>query len=91
MQWTPLATDALLPSGDLGSQMSNAMSPLYMNASQPNLLLNLQNNNDGIETYASMIGLHSKNLFGTCLGVWLILVAAHHRPICHCLGHRLLL
>lgn len=72
----PLATDALLPSGDLGSQMSNATSPLYMNASQPNILLNLQNNNDGIETYASMIGLHSNNVFGTCLGIWLILVAA---------------
>jgi hypothetical protein len=72
----PLSTDALLPSGDIGSQMSNAASPLYMNATQSNTLLNLQQNDDGIATYANMIGLRSENLFGTCLSIWLSLVAA---------------
>jgi len=72
----PLSTNALLPSGDIGTQMSNPASPLYMNATQSNTILNLQQNNDGIATYANMIGLRSENLFGTCLAIWLIIVAA---------------
>lgn len=72
----PLSTNAFLPSGDLGSAMSNPSSPLYLNASQSNILLNLQENNDGVEIFASMIGLRSENLFGTCLGIWLAIVAA---------------
>lgn len=72
----PHSTNAVLPSGDIGSQMSNPTSPLYMNATQSNILLNLQQNSDGIATYANMIGLRSENLFGTCLAIWLIIIAA---------------
>ena len=75
-RYDPLSTNATLPQGSTGSAMSDATSPLYMNASQPNTLLNLGSSQDGIKTYASMIGLQPQNLFGTCLSVWLIIIAA---------------
>ncbi|UZJ52361.1 hypothetical protein CBS101457_001681 [Exobasidium rhododendri] len=73
-RFSPLSTNATLPSGDLGTAMSDVTSPVYMNAGQANSLLNLGDTHDGIKAYASMIGMQSENLFGTCLGIWLIIV-----------------
>ncbi|CAO1620709.1 unnamed protein product [Parajaminaea phylloscopi] len=71
----PLSTMATLPTGDVGDQMSNASSPLYLNASAPQTLLNLDDAYTGIPAYARMIGLQSSDLFGTCLAIWLVIIA----------------
>lgn len=70
-----LSTVAKLPSGDIGEQMSTPTSPLYMNAAQPNVLVNLNNSHTGIEAFASSVGLYAPDLYGTCLAIWLIIVA----------------
>lgn len=70
-----LDTNATLPDGDIGMQMGNPTSSLYMNTSQPNTLLNLGSGADGMQTFAAVIGLDPSSLFGTCLIVWLAIVA----------------
>lgn len=70
-----LDTNATLPSDEIGSQMNNVTSPLYMNASQPSSLLNLGRGENGIETYAAAIGIQSSSFFGTCLTIWLAIIA----------------
>ncbi|EPQ25623.1 uncharacterized protein PFL1_06803 [Pseudozyma flocculosa PF-1] len=72
----PLYSRANLPAGDIGAQMGDPTSKLYMNASQPNVLLNLDGARTGMEAFAQIVGLRPQDLFGTCLAVWLILVAA---------------
>ncbi|KAN0063270.1 hypothetical protein ACQY0O_004434 [Thecaphora frezii] len=72
----PLYTRANLPAGDIGTQMTNSSSTLYMNSSQPNVFLNLDGAKSGIEAFAGVIGLRPKDLFGTCIAVWLVIVAS---------------
>jgi hypothetical protein len=67
---------ALLPSGDIGAQMGNSSSPLFMDERMPNNLLDLGAVYTGIEAYARMIGLRESQLFGTCLAIWLLIIAA---------------
>ncbi|PWN33935.1 uncharacterized protein FA14DRAFT_161549 [Meira miltonrushii] len=70
-----LATNTFLPEGDVGAQMQNASSPLFMNSQQENKLLNLGTSSTGMERYASAVGLQASSFFGTCLTIWLALVA----------------
>lgn len=71
----PLATNATLPSGDLGAQFNNASSPLYLNSSAPQAFLNLGDVYTGIPAYARIVGLQTADLFGTCLAIWLVIIA----------------
>lgn len=70
-----LATNATLPTGDLGNQFANTSSPLYLNSSAPQSLINLNGSYTGIPAFAHMIGLGAEDLFGTCLAIWLLIVA----------------
>lgn len=70
-----LSTNAFLPEGDVGTQMQNSSSPLFMNSQQENGLLNLGRSSTGMERYASAVGLQASSFFGTCLTIWLALVA----------------
>ncbi|KAI3493256.1 hypothetical protein L1887_42097 [Cichorium endivia] len=71
-----LATNASLPSGDISQQFDNRTSPLYMNRQADNRLLNLDGARAGMDAYAHAIGLRTRDLFGTCLAIWFLIVAA---------------
>ncbi|GAC96401.1 integral membrane protein [Pseudozyma hubeiensis SY62] len=71
-----LYTNASLPSGDIDAQFSNASSPLYMNQQAPNRFMNLDGARAGMDAYAHAVGLRPRDLFGTCLSIWLLIVAA---------------
>lgn len=71
----PSATSATLPTGEVGAQFGNTSSPLYLNSSAPQSLLNLNGTFTGIPAYARMIGLQTADLFGTCLAIWLVIIA----------------
>ena len=73
-----LSTNATLPEGDIGSQMNNISSPLFMDINQPNRLLNLGSTSTGMERFAAVIGVDASSLFGTCLVIWLAIVAYRH-------------
>ncbi|EST07550.1 TRP-like family [Kalmanozyma brasiliensis GHG001] len=75
-QYNLLRTNATLPSGDVGTQFSNQTSPLYMNAQAPNRFMNLDGARAGMDAYAHAIGLRTRDLFGTCLSIWFLIVAA---------------
>ncbi|MCO5589989.1 hypothetical protein L7F22_043958 [Adiantum nelumboides] len=70
-----LSTNTFLPEGDVGTQMQNSSSPLFMNSQQKNGLLNLGTSSTGMERFASAVGLQASSFFGTCLTIWLALVA----------------
>ncbi|PWN51458.1 hypothetical protein IE53DRAFT_386168 [Violaceomyces palustris] len=74
--YQPLATNATLPVGDFATQISNRSSPIFMDASKPNVFLNLNGSRDGMEAFAYMLGMRPQDLFGTCLAIWLAIVAA---------------
>ncbi|KAJ9478360.1 Integral membrane protein [Pseudozyma hubeiensis] len=71
-----LYTNASLPSGDIDAQFSNVSSPLYMNEQAPNRFMNLDGARAGMDAYAHAVGLRPRDLFGTCLSIWLLIVAA---------------
>ncbi|PWN39658.1 hypothetical protein IE81DRAFT_279707, partial [Ceraceosorus guamensis] len=71
-----LETGARLPAGDVGTQMGVRESPLYLDPAMPNQLLDMGNVHTGIEAFARIVGLRASELFGTCLAIWLIIVAA---------------
>lgn len=72
---SPFGTNASLPAGDIGTQMDNTSSPLYMNHSAPQTLLNLNSSYTGIPAFAQVSGLAPTDLFGTCVAIWLLVVA----------------
>lgn len=75
-QFDLLATNATLPSGDIDAQFSNTSSPLYMNQQVANHFMNLDGARAGMDAYAHAVGLRTRDLFGTCLSIWLLIVAA---------------
>ena len=75
-QFDLLATNATLPSGDISEQFANRTSPLYMNEQAANRLMNLDGARAGMDAYAHAVGLRTRDLFGTCLSIWLFIVAA---------------
>ncbi|KAJ1585080.1 hypothetical protein NDA12_007065 [Ustilago hordei] len=75
-QFDLLTTNATLPSGDISTQFSNTSSPLYMNERVPNRFINLGGARAGMDAYAHVVGLPTRDLFGTCLSIWFFIVAA---------------
>ncbi|KAJ1028715.1 hypothetical protein NDA16_001881 [Ustilago loliicola] len=75
-QFDLLSTNATLPSGDISTQFSNISSPLYMNQQVANRFMNLDGARAGMDAYAHAVGLRTRDLFGTCLSIWLLIVAA---------------
>ncbi|SPO24758.1 uncharacterized protein UTRI_01730_B [Ustilago trichophora] len=75
-QFNLVSTNATLPSGDISSQFSNRTSPLYMNDQAANRLMNLDGASPGMDAYAHAVGLRTRDLFGTCLSIWFLIVAA---------------
>ncbi len=78
-RWDALHANAFLPqsSTDLANQMiNNITSPVFIDQSTPNIFLNLNGTDTGLEAYARMVGLQASDVFGTTTGIWLLLIAA---------------
>jgi len=61
---------------ELASQIANTQSPLYLDESASNPLLDLYNTPSGIESFAYALGLRPQDLFGTCLAIFMMLAGA---------------
>ncbi|OCF36726.1 membrane protein [Kwoniella heveanensis CBS 569] len=64
------------PSPAFASQMNDARYPLYIDANSMNPVIDLRNAPHGMESFALAVGLRPQDLFGTCLSIFLIIVAA---------------
>ncbi|CAO1618181.1 unnamed protein product [Jaminaea pallidilutea] len=71
----PLATNATLPTGNIASSFTDSGNPLYLDPQLPQSLLNLNGSYTGIPAYATVIGLNAGDMFGTCLAIWLLILA----------------
>lgn len=60
---------------EFADQVTDPALPLYLDDATFNPLFNLYNRAPGIESWAFAIGLRPQDLFGTCLVIFLILVA----------------
>ncbi|KIR33629.1 membrane protein [Cryptococcus deuterogattii MMRL2647] len=57
-------------------QMTDPQYPLYLDADAFNPVLDLHNSPDGMESFATAVGLRPQDLFGTCLAIFLCITAA---------------
>ncbi|WVQ82236.1 hypothetical protein IAT38_004364 [Cryptococcus sp. DSM 104549] len=64
------------PSAAFQSQISNPIYPLYLEEDAFNPLLELHQSSNGMESFATAVGLRPQDLFGTCLALFLCITAA---------------
>jgi hypothetical protein len=57
-------------------QMNSDIYPLYLDTAAYNPLIDLRSSSNGIEAFATAVGLRKQDLFGTCLAIFLMLAAA---------------
>ncbi|KAF8638547.1 hypothetical protein AX17_002090 [Amanita inopinata Kibby_2008] len=75
--WNPLATLPYSPPQSFADQLADPSSPIFVNATAPNLLFTLpQNSTRGITAFAYTVGLRPEDLFANCLILFLGIVAA---------------
>lgn len=58
------------------TQMTDPQYPLYLDADAFNPVLDLHNSPEGMESFATAVGLRPQDLFGTCLAIFLCITAA---------------
>nr|VWO96100.1 Regulator Ustilago maydis 1 protein [Ganoderma boninense] len=76
-RWNPLTVQPYNPSSDFADQFSDPSSPIFINDSAPNFLFQLPPNaTTGISAFAWSVGLRPQDLFGTCLSLFLAILAA---------------
>lgn len=59
-----------IPTG-FADQVSNSSSPLYMDSNAQNMFMNMRNSDDGLESFATAVGLRSRDMYGTCVSLFL--------------------
>ncbi|KAK8864265.1 hypothetical protein IAR55_001511 [Kwoniella newhampshirensis] len=64
------------PSTAFTSQMTNPLYPLYLDETAFNPMLDLHNSSQGMQSFATAVGLRPQDLFGTCLVIFLLLTLA---------------
>ncbi|OCH94267.1 hypothetical protein OBBRIDRAFT_723169 [Obba rivulosa] len=75
--WDPLTVPPFDPPAEFADQLSNQSSPLFIDATVPNVLFQLPDNaTSGITSYAWSVGLRPRDLFGICLTIFLAIIAA---------------
>ncbi|KAI6034955.1 hypothetical protein F5J12DRAFT_790051 [Pisolithus orientalis] len=75
-QWNPLQTQPYNPPSDFADQLSDSNSPLYVNPSISNTLFLLPNGtHNGMEAFAWSVGIGPRELFRTCLILFLAILA----------------
>ena len=55
--------------------MTNPAYPLYLDSASFNPLINLHSSSNGMQSWATAVGLREQDLFGTCLVIFLLLAA----------------
>ncbi|CAL1700205.1 unnamed protein product [Somion occarium] len=75
--WNPLAAEPYNLPSNFVDQLNDPSSPLYLDASIPNTLYRLpQNATTGISSFAYSVGIRPQDLFGTCMALFLAIIAA---------------
>ncbi|KAI6100227.1 hypothetical protein F5141DRAFT_325682 [Pisolithus sp. B1] len=75
-RWNPLQTQPYDPPSDFADQLSDPNSLLYLNPSIPNTLFSLPNGtSNGMEAFAWSVGIGPRELFRTCLILFLAILA----------------
>ncbi|PCH40942.1 hypothetical protein WOLCODRAFT_137091 [Wolfiporia cocos MD-104 SS10] len=76
-RWNPLTVPPYEPPSDFAEQLNNASSPIYIDATAPNLIFQLPLDAvDGLSSFAWAIGVRPQDLFGICLTLFLAIIAA---------------
>ncbi|KAF8914339.1 hypothetical protein CPB84DRAFT_1759012 [Gymnopilus junonius] len=74
--WNSLNSTSFSPPADFADQFADPTSPLFINASAPNVLFSLPSDAaPGIASFAYTLGLRPQDLFPTCLIIFLGIVA----------------
>lgn len=75
--WDATRVQDFNPSPDFADQISDSSNPLYLDDSVDNtLLLFPRGTPSGIRSFAYAVGIRPQDLFGTCLAIYLSIVAA---------------
>lgn len=69
----PLSPTAYAPPVTFTSQFDDPLSPLYLNRTLPNTLLNLASESPGIPRWAKMVGLQPRDVFSTCVTLFALI------------------
>ncbi|KAG9051029.1 hypothetical protein FS837_000137 [Tulasnella sp. UAMH 9824] len=74
--WDATRVKDYSPSPDFADQISNTASPLFLDETIPNsLLLFPEGTKSGMSSFAYSVGIRPQDLFGTCLAIYLSIVA----------------
>ncbi|KAG8891065.1 hypothetical protein FRB98_000074 [Tulasnella sp. 332] len=74
--WDAVDTSGYAPPSNFADQLANASSPLFMNPTVQNQLFLLPaNTSSGMASFAYAVGIRPQDLFGTCLAIYLCIVA----------------
>ncbi|KAK7696206.1 hypothetical protein QCA50_000859 [Cerrena zonata] len=74
--WNPLSTQPYDPPSEFADQLSDSGSPLFLDSSAPNLIFQLPSDaKQGISSFAYSVGIRPKDLFGTCMVLFLAILA----------------
>ncbi|KAG8966023.1 hypothetical protein FRC03_012666 [Tulasnella sp. 419] len=75
--WDPVAVRSYEPPAAFADQLTNRSNPIYLDPSVQNTFLLLPDGTpNGIASFAYSIGIRPQDLFGTCLSIYLSIVAA---------------
>ncbi|KAH8096707.1 hypothetical protein BXZ70DRAFT_332657 [Cristinia sonorae] len=75
--WNPLTVTPYSPPDNFVDQLNDPNSPIYIDATVPNVLFQLPTNATlGISSFAYAVGVFPQDLFGICLVLFLGIVAA---------------
>ncbi|EIN11076.1 hypothetical protein PUNSTDRAFT_64002 [Punctularia strigosozonata HHB-11173 SS5] len=77
LHWNPVSVPAFHPPSNFADQLTDPTSPLFVDTSNPNTLFTLPPDaRTGIPSFAYAVGLRPEDLFGICMGIFLLLLAA---------------
>ena len=74
--WNPLSIQPYDPPSEFADQLNDAGSPLFLDSSAPNLIFQLPSDaKQGISSFAYSVGIRPQDLFGTCMVLFLAILA----------------
>ncbi|PVF96351.1 hypothetical protein CPB86DRAFT_762385 [Serendipita vermifera] len=75
--WNPLQSDSFQPFSVFAEQIADSNSPLHLDTSESNVLLNFPPNaKDGMAKFVSSVGVLPQNAFGICMSTFLLITAS---------------
>jgi hypothetical protein len=77
LHWNPVSVSPYNPPSNFADQLSSTNSPLFVDTTNPNTLFMLPADTpNGIPAFAYAVGLRPQDLFGICMSIFLLLLAA---------------